>query len=921
MKLFFPWLLAVTLLRAGLAAAPAAETSASPGGVATLHLSAGGYVAGELHDCDQAGILRWQGSAFVTPFDFPLGAVNAVRFPAPAERPRPNGQYCFELEGGDVLFGALVGLSTQEAELGVPGLGLLHVQRSAVQRILHWRKGGDLIYVGPNGLSEWKEASPGGAWEQESGQLFTVRDGASLIGEFGIPAQACIEFELSWTSEPDFVLAMGASGERDEQAFRLEVWDHQLVLLRETGEKADLASLQKIPSGAGRCHFRVYLDQDHSRAAVLGADGRLLADVRVSDAHPRAGPGLQLINHHGAVRLEQLRITRWNGEPPRELQTGKSRLHRSDGSMVYGEVQGFDASAKEFIIAQDGRETRIRADAVESVVLSPSGDAPPCDLRAVFRDGARLSGNLRKVEKGRLWLGRPGIAEPLGVRAADLQTLIVFAARKGSSGAAGRGGRLEADSLKLDGCLIDGRQQAGASCLVWHPHASKTASPLKPGVSARIVYRDPPSQPSFQPPQTPGPVVLRQPARRNGVLGPLVFAIAANQSSPVPPAQTRRFGPAVYLRTGDTIPCAVKRIDQRGVTIESSLFDVRSITHDKIKAVDLENENRATKIDPVKRDRLLTLPRMQREDPPTHLIRSMEGDYLRGRLIEMDDKTVTVEVRLETRRLPREHVTRIIWLNVAPPGLPGKGAAGATPSTATRVQALRDDGIRLTFFAESLAGTTLKGTSDVLGACRVEVSEIDQLIVGGAIEQAAAELPYQRWKLQRATEPKFALPDGKQGGRVPGTESALVGKPAPDFELETLDGRRFCLSAHRGKIVVLDFWATWCGPCIQTLPDIVRAVGNYQDRNVILLAVNLQETPKAIDAMLARLELKTTVALDRNGVVAEKYAAVAIPQTVVIDGNGNIARLFVGGGPQYVDQLRGALQAVVTSATGQGKSP
>ena len=120
---------------------------------------------------------------------------------------------------------------------------------------------------------------------------------------------------------------------------------------------------------------------------------------------------------------------------------------------------------------------------------------------------------------------------------------------------------------------------------------------------------------------------------------------------------------------------------------------------------------------------------------------------------------------------------------------------------------------------------------------------------------------------------------------------------------------------------MLDFWATWCGPCVQTLPNIVRAVGNYQDRNVILLSVNLQETPKAIDAMLARLELKTTVALDRNGVVAEKYAAVAIPQTVIIDGNGNIARLFVGGGPQYVEPVARGIEAAVTSATGQEKSP
>ena len=233
------------------------------------------------------------------------------------------------------------------------------------------------------------------------------------------------------------------------------------------------------------------------------------------------------------------------------------------------------------------------------------------------------------------------------------------------------------------------------------------------------------------------------------------------------------------------------------------------------------------------------------------------------------------------------------------------------------MQALRGDGTRLTFFAESLAGTTLKGMSDAVGACRVELKDVDQLLIGRAIERAAADLPYQRWNLAHATEPKFVLPDGKPGGGKPGTESALVGKSAPDFELETLDGQRFRLSAHRGKIVVLDFWATWCGPCTQLLPLIVRAVGKYQDRSVILLAVNLQETPDAIHAMLARLKLETTVALDRNGVVAEKYAALAIPQTVIIDGNGNVVRLFVGGGGQYVERLREALEETLMSAAGR----
>jgi peroxiredoxin len=299
----------------------------------------------------------------------------------------------------------------------------------------------------------------------------------------------------------------------------------------------------------------------------------------------------------------------------------------------------------------------------------------------------------------------------------------------------------------------------------------------------------------------------------------------------------------------------------------------------------------------------------------------------------MDDKTVTVEVRLETRRLPRAYVARIIWLAADAPSAPGKeakpssasrkdveppstprkdAAAGAAPPLGTRVQALRDDGIRLTFFAERFAGTTIEGTSDVLGACRVELRDVDQLTIGGTIEQAAADLPYQRWKPQRAADPKFVTADGTPGG-VPGIESALVGKPAPDFELDTLDGRRFRLSEQRGKIVVLDFWATWCKPCTQTLPQVVREVGKCQDRGVVLLAVNLQETPEAINGMLKRLDLQTAVGLDRNRAVAEKYAAVAIPQTVIIDGNGNVARVFVGSGPQYADQLRQALQAAATA--------
>jgi len=993
MRSHVSWLLAPLLLLALAAGSLGAEMPAGASALATLRLANGDYLSGELRDCDQADSLRMQGSAFAAPLDFPLGAVSAVSFlERRGPRPRPDGLYCLELEGGDVLSGALVGLSNQEARLDVPGPGLLRVHRSAIQRISHLRGQVDLVYSGPNGLSEWKE-SPAGAWEQDAGQLFTLRSGATLVGELSLPAKACLDFELSWTSEPDFTFALGtrtdsaeqvyngplgqrrvvranAGSSPDDPPFRVEVWDRELLLLGETAEKADLATLQDIAPGAGRCHFRIYLDQEQNRAMAFGADGRLLADVALADASappaaqshfnpdalarwltaPRpsashVGACLRLVNHRGNVRLEHLSITRWNGKPPRAAQGAKSELHSSNGSVVNGEIAGFDASTQEFLIAEGDRKSRVRADAIESIVLGRADLAPAermkvrpteCGVRAIWQNGIRLSGNLQKVEKGRLWLSCPGIVDPLAVELSALRSLVVLENRKPLSEPGGRRGRLEGDGVMLDGWLVESSGAPRANCLAWRPCGSTTSSPLKQEFSGRIVYRDVPP-PQLSPPPNQIMPVRRPVAIRNGVRVAVPAAGGfANPYSPSGFAPVPRRSPALYLRTGDTIPCEVKQIDERGVTFHSPLFDATLAPNDKVKAVELENGSRATKLDLSKRDRLLTLPRMQKEDPPSHLIRSTDGDYLRGRLVALDDWNLTVEVRLETRRIPRDHIASIIWLDKSGdkdkkdpaketaghsvPTVGGKTAANAKSLTANRVQSLRSDGVRLTFRPEKLIGTVLRGTSDVLGPCRVELSQVDQLLIGGAIDQAAEALPYQRWKLQSATEPKFAQASGGPGAGQ-GTESDMVGKLAPEFELDTLDGKRFRLSDQRNKVVVVDFWATWCGPCRQTLPQIVSTVAKYQDRNVVLLAVNLQESAEAINATLGRLELKMPVGLDRNGAVAEKYAAVAIPQTVIIDGNGTVARLFVGGGPRYGDQLSEAIEAVLKPGAERGKSP
>ncbi|GAG42308.1 unnamed protein product, partial [marine sediment metagenome] len=128
------------------------------------------------------------------------------------------------------------------------------------------------------------------------------------------------------------------------------------------------------------------------------------------------------------------------------------------------------------------------------------------------------------------------------------------------------------------------------------------------------------------------------------------------------------------------------------------------------------------------------------------------------------------------------------------------------------VQALRSNGTRLTFIPEKTVSGVLTGKSDLLGLCHVEMKKLDQLLIGNAIEEASSEMAYQKWRLQHAIDPRFVTADDGTRSRPAGTESALVGKAAPDFKLELLNGDEYRLSKQQGKVVVLDFWATWCGP-------------------------------------------------------------------------------------------------------------
>ncbi len=180
-----PLLLAIVWLFAAAALGadpPRASTSRS-----VLRLNNGGFVSGALCDSNDPSILRWQGPLFVAPFDFRLKGVDAVSFPTPAELPKPVGEYCFELAGGDMLFGSLLELNAEEAKLDVPLAGRIHVRRDCIRQFSRWKDGAGLVYRGPNGLDDWTASPSGNAWHNEYGQLMTDEPRAFVQGNFALP--------------------------------------------------------------------------------------------------------------------------------------------------------------------------------------------------------------------------------------------------------------------------------------------------------------------------------------------------------------------------------------------------------------------------------------------------------------------------------------------------------------------------------------------------------------------------------------------------------------------------------------------------------------------------------------------------------------------------------------------------------------
>jgi peroxiredoxin len=135
------------------------------------------------------------------------------------------------------------------------------------------------------------------------------------------------------------------------------------------------------------------------------------------------------------------------------------------------------------------------------------------------------------------------------------------------------------------------------------------------------------------------------------------------------------------------------------------------------------------------------------------------------------------------------------------------------------------------------------------------------------------------------------------------------GKAAPDFTLSDRTHRKVSLTDYRGSVVLLNFWATWCGPCVAEMGSLEKLRQQLQGRPFEILAVSIDEEGwKAIDNFLKKIPVTFPILLDQDFSISDRYGTYRVPETYLIDPQGHIVEKILGGqdwvSPEMMEKIR-----------------
>lgn len=142
--------------------------------------------------------------------------------------------------------------------------------------------------------------------------------------------------------------------------------------------------------------------------------------------------------------------------------------------------------------------------------------------------------------------------------------------------------------------------------------------------------------------------------------------------------------------------------------------------------------------------------------------------------------------------------------------------------------------------------------------------------------------------------------------------AAEIGQgPAPDFTLKSQGGSNYKLSELRGEVVMINFWASWCGPCRQEMPYLEELYARYKDMGFTILGVNIEEDSSKAQSLLKDIPVSFPVLFDTQNEVSRLYQVSAMPSTVMIDRDGNMRYLHRGYKPGYEQDYQEQIRTLI----------
>lgn len=145
---------------------------------------------------------------------------------------------------------------------------------------------------------------------------------------------------------------------------------------------------------------------------------------------------------------------------------------------------------------------------------------------------------------------------------------------------------------------------------------------------------------------------------------------------------------------------------------------------------------------------------------------------------------------------------------------------------------------------------------------------------------------------------------------LPAAATSISG-PAPDFTLKSNNGKNLRLADLRGEVVMINFWASWCGPCRQEMPELNKLHERYKRAGFTVFGVNVENDNSEANRLLEKIPVDFPILYDTSSQVSKLYDVDAMPTTVLVDRDGNLRYLHRGYKPGYEDTYRQQIKALI----------